>query len=232
MTAKKISVEVGHGGSDPGATSGKILEKEINLTVGLELKRELERHGIEVLMSRTSDVNDKAADFLPKAKAYKPDVGISVHANAFNGNAKGFEIFRSVNSFKTLSNLLCAYIESEVKALGQPSRGIKDSGFLMSSLPCPTAFCELGFLDNPEDYKNFDTPEKQKAFAKAYAKGILKYLGIEYKEEKGAASPQNTAASAKALYRVIAGSFSDKNNADALAKMLKAKGIDCFISVM
>jgi len=223
---KRISVEVGHGGADPGAVNGDIREKDVNLTVALELKRELERYGTQVLISRESDVNDKAADFFAKAKAFNPDVGISVHANAFNGTAKGFEIYRSTNSFKTLSNLLCSYIESEVKTLGQSSRGIKDSGFLMSSLSCPTAYCELGFIDNPDDYGKFDTAEKQKAFGRAYARGILKYLGI-------IAVPEATpAVEKKPLYRVIAGSFSDRNNADACLKALKAKGVDCFIAVL
>jgi len=226
MTAKRISVEVGHGGADPGAVCGNVREKDINLTVALELKRQLERHGAEVLISRLEDVNDKAADFFPKAKAFCPDIGISVHANAFDGKAAGFEIFRSAGNFKTLSDSLCKRIESEVKALGQVSRGVKDSGFLMSSLPCPTAYCELGFLDSPEDYKKFDTPEKLRAFGKAYAKGILGYLGIDFIEETTVAET----AKSRALYRVIAGSFSDKNNAEALAKSLKAKGVDCFIA--
>jgi len=227
MTAKKVSIEVGHGGADAGAVNGSVREKDINLAVALELKKQLERHGIEVLISRTGDANDRAADFFPKAKAFAPDAGISVHANAFNGTAKGFEVYRSTGAFKTLSNLLCAYIEAEVKAIGQTSRGIKDSGFLMSTLPCPTAYCELGFLDNPDDYGKFDTPEKQRLFAKAYAKGILDYFGIDYidSKEEGTKAPS-------VLYRVIAGSFSDKNNADALAKTLKSKGVDCFIAMM
>jgi len=222
---KRISVEVGHGGADPGAVCGGVREKDINLTVALELKRELERYGMEVLISRENDVNDKAADFFTKAKAFSPDVHVSVHANIFNGTAKGFEVFRNTNSFKTLSNLLCSHIEAEVKALGQPSRGVKDSGFLMSSLSCPTAYCELGFIDNPDDYKRFDTAEKQKAFGRAYAKGVLKYLGVD-------SVPEPASVEKKPLYRVIAGSFSDRNNAEACLKALKAKGVDCFVSLI
>jgi N-acetylmuramoyl-L-alanine amidase len=186
---KKVSIEVGHGGTDPGAVRGDIFEKNINLVVGVELKRQLERHGVEVLISRTTDAGFRVADFLARARTFNPDAGVSVHTNAFNGTARGFEVFRNTNAFKTTSNLLCAGIEKQVKALGQTSRGIKDSPFMMSSLSSPTAYLELGFLDNPNDYAQFDTPEKQRAFATAYAKGILDFLGVSWLNESNAPTP-------------------------------------------
>jgi N-acetylmuramoyl-L-alanine amidase len=233
-TGKKISIEVGHGGGDPGAVKGNVFEKNINLEVGLELKRHLERHGVSVLINRTTDTGFKVADFLAKAKIFSPDAGISVHANAFNGTAKGFEVFRNTNSFKTTSTLLCANIESQVKKLGQTSRGIKDSPFLMSSLSCPTAYCELGFLDNPADYSQFDTAVKQKSFAAAYAKGILEYLGIAWVNESAGAVPNTSASAVPAnksgtMYRVVSGSFSVKSNAQNRVDALKSKGFDAFI---
>ena len=42
---------------------------------------------------------------------------------------------------------------------------------------------EIAFIDNKEDVKCIDTLEEQKAFGIAYAKGILKYFGIEWEEE-------------------------------------------------
>ena len=203
--SKKVSIEIGHGGADPGAARGDILEKDINLSVGLELKRQLERHSVNVLINRTTDVGFKVADFLARAKNFTPDAGISVHTNAFDGSAKGFEVFRNTNAFKTQSNLLCAGIEREVKALGQTSRGIKDSPFLMSSLACPTAYCELGFLDNSSDYSRFDTPEKQRAFGTAYAKGLLEFLSIPWQDEGGESAPTPPPGSAATAYTVAKG---------------------------
>jgi len=240
---KKVSIEIGHGGTDPGAVRGNIREKDINLVVGLELKQQLERHGVNVLVNRTTDVGFRVADFLARAKTFNPDVGLSVHTNAFNGNARGFEVFRNTNAFKTPSNLLCANIEKQVKKLGQSSRGVKDSPFMMSSLSCPTAYLELGFLDNPDVYKQFNTSAKQRAFAEAYAKGVLEYFGIAWKKEGSAPTPAAAPAavsapvvsapaaqSSKVIFRVVAGSFSSKANALARANALKSKGFDAFIA--
>jgi N-acetylmuramoyl-L-alanine amidase len=234
-TAKKVSVEIGHGGADPGAVRGNIREKDINLVVGLELKRILEQNGVSVLVNRTADVGFRVADFLARARSFNPDVGLSVHTNAFNGSARGFEVFRNTNSFRTPSNLLCATIEREVKRLGQSSRGIKDSPFMMSSLNCPTAYLELGFLDNPQDHRQFDTPEKQRSFADAYARGVLSYMGVESAAPVGGGNPAPAAPAAPApaapVFRVITGSFANRANADAQVRRLKSAGFESFISL-
>jgi len=225
---KKVTIDVGHGGRDPGAVRGQIFEKHINLVVALELIRQLERHGVNVLPSRVTDVDDRSSDFFPKASAFNPDIGVSIHTNASHtGTARGFEAFRNTNSFKTQSNSLCAMIETEVRALGQTSRGIKDSPFLMSGLRCPTAFLELGFLDNPADYAQFDTEEKQRRFAVAYAKGILRFLGIAWQGEQVNNSNQKPAS----LFRVVAGSFAERKNAESRVEHLKKLGIDSFITI-
>jgi len=179
--SKKVSIEVGHGGKDPGAAANGFRESDINLVVALELERQLKRHGVDVLISRTSDCNDLAADFLPKVQLYKPDVHVSVHTNA--GGGEGFEVYKQTNNLTTASYKLCTAIEKYVKEAGQNSRGIKTCNFLMLSIPHVAAYLELGFVDNKKDLAKFDTAEKQKNFAIAYAKGILEYLGIAWVKE-------------------------------------------------
>lgn len=54
-----VTVDPGHGGVDPGNPGlyfpSGIREKDVNLQVGLALRRELERRGIKVVMTRTTD---------------------------------------------------------------------------------------------------------------------------------------------------------------------------------
>ena len=70
-----VIIDAGHGGSDGGTVSGKIIEKDINLSVALKLKTILEDNNIEVILTRNSDekmslaqrtsvANDSNADFL------------------------------------------------------------------------------------------------------------------------------------------------------------------------
>ena len=52
----KICIDPGHGGKDPGATNGSVYEKNINLAVALKLKKLLIERGLEVLLTRETDV--------------------------------------------------------------------------------------------------------------------------------------------------------------------------------
>ena len=234
--SKKVCIEIGHRSPDTGAVSviggQTIRESDINLVVGLELMRQLQRHGVEVFINRTAWEGIALSDYFKKAAAMKPDAGISVHSNSAAGTsaagtAKGFEAFRQTNSFSSKSAELCKIIEAEVKELGQSSRGIKvhfkqSVNNYINSVPAPYAYCELGFIDNPADYAQFNTEAKQKAFGTAYAKGILIFLGIAWKDETPPA-PQEV------LYRVQAGAFKDRRNAENLQAQLKSKGFNSVI---
>lgn len=186
---KKVFIGVGHGGSDPGAVANGLKEAHINLQMALELKSQLERHGVSVGISRTKDENDPLAEEIREANAFNPDLAIDVHNNA--GGGDGFEVFVQTNKYKAASQSAAKAVEAAVKAIGQNSRGIKTRlntagtdyfGFLRQ-INAPAILVEGAFIDNSADVKQVDELHEQKAFGKAYAKGILAHLGIAWLEE-------------------------------------------------
>lgn len=219
----KVFLSAGHGGSDPGATANGLQEKVINLNALLACKAELERHGVNVVASRTNDANDPVQEEVREANASKADVAVSFHANA--GGGDGFEAFYYSTSAK--GKKLAQLCEKHVKALGQNSRGCKTGNKLMfvRATNMPAVLCESFFVDNAKDKAIGDTLAEQQAFGVAYAKAILEYLGITYKAQE-ASKP--AAASGK-LYRVQVGAFSVKENAEKMADELKAKGYSAII---
>ena len=50
-----VAVDAGHGGRYPGAVNGEFMEKDFNLDISLKLRSLLERAGVQVVMSRTTD---------------------------------------------------------------------------------------------------------------------------------------------------------------------------------
>lgn len=189
MKVKKVFLGVGHGGSDAGAV-GYVVEKDINLKMATACKDYLEATGeVEVKMSRYTDENDSLNEEARECNAYDPDVAVDCHNNA--GGGKGFEAYYSI--LGGVGKTLAENIEAEVIAIGQNSRGCKTRagaggsdyyGFIRMT-KCPAVICEGVFVDNAADAAQADTDEECKAFGVAYAKGILKTLGIEDK-------PQNT----------------------------------------
>lgn len=221
MAKRKVFLGVGHGGNDSGAV-GVLTEKVINLKMATYCRDYLESAGVLVLMSRTTDENDPLTDEVKECNSFDPDLAVDIHNNA--GGGDGFEAFYS--RFGVTGRFLAENIEAEVKKIGQNSRGIKTRlnssgkdyyGFIRMT-KCPAVICEGVFVDNAADAAAADTDSECKAFGEAYARGILKTLGVKVPN-----------ASDK-LYRVQVGAFRDKTGAAALlGKLQKAGFSDAYI---
>lgn len=187
--SKKVFIGVGHGGSDPGAVANGLRESDVNLTMALAMKQELERSGVTVGISRTKDENDRLAEEIKECNIFGPDLAVEIHNNA--GGGDGFEVY--INGRDSVARQLAERIEAEVRAIGQNSRGVKVSTRLgwVNQVKAPAVLCEGFFLDS-SDRVIADTAEKQKRFGIAYAKAVLGQLGVAVNSgEQEAETPQS-----------------------------------------
>jgi N-acetylmuramoyl-L-alanine amidase len=95
-SVRRIVIDPGHGGKDPGAVGQKrTREKDINLRVGLLLKGMLERElGVEVLMTRPDDRFASLGSRTKYANDNHADLFVSLHTNAArSSSAKGLETY-------------------------------------------------------------------------------------------------------------------------------------------
>ena len=180
---KKVFLGIGHGGIDSGATANGFKEKNMTLTIGLACREYLQANGVKVGMTRTKDENDNINERIRECNAFNPDIAMDIHINSGGGN--GFESYYHYKG--GLSKKLAQNCESEVKKLGQNSRGCKikknssgtDYYAFIRETKCPAVINELGFIDNKTDLKAFDEEAELKAFGYAYARGCLKTLGLK-----------------------------------------------------
>ncbi len=222
----KVWLDAGHGGKDPGAVGNGLKEKDITLAITLKVGKELERHGVKVGYTRKNDKTVNLNSRGPLANKYGADVFVSIHTNAHNSNAQGVETYSFPNS-KNGARLAKLIQDEVLKAkLYTKNRGTKTANFaVLRQSRMPAALIETAFITNKQDAELLKN--KQNEFATAIAKGILKYLGINYKPVK---KPSNNSNS-KELYKVQVGAFSNKTNAEKLLKELKTKGFDGFIKI-
>ena len=92
---KKIVVDAGHGGKDPGARGRSgVREKFVVLDIAKRLKRNLMKNGFQVIMTRDKDEFislEKRTEIATRAKA---DLFVSVHANSNHVRAlEGIEVY-------------------------------------------------------------------------------------------------------------------------------------------
>jgi N-acetylmuramoyl-L-alanine amidase len=90
----RVVIDAGHGGHDPGAHGNGINEAELTLDVALRLQALLEKTGIEVVMTRDTDVFIPLEERTAIANREGADLFLSIHANASrNVAAHGVETY-------------------------------------------------------------------------------------------------------------------------------------------
>lgn len=184
MKKYKVFLGVGHGGSDPGAVSGDVKEKDLNLDIAVSAFNVLERHGVDVKLSRVGDEDDTLEEEIRECNEYDPTCAVDIHNNA--GGGKGAEAYYHYKG--GTSKTLAEKILTEIVKLGQNSRGAKTKlndagrdwyGFIRETA-CPAVIVECAFVDNAKDMQIIDTKAEREKMGVAIAKGILATLGIEY----------------------------------------------------
>jgi N-acetylmuramoyl-L-alanine amidase len=95
LKVRRIVVDPGHGGHDPGAMRTGLKEKDITLDVSMRLKSILEeQYGYEVLMTRDEDDYVALEERTAFANSKSADLFVSVHVNSSrNKKAKGIETY-------------------------------------------------------------------------------------------------------------------------------------------
>ena len=95
LKVRRIMVDAGHGGHDPGAMSGGLKEKDITLDVARRLKEILQsKYDFEVLMTRDADRYVPLEERTAFANSHSADLFVSVHVNSSrNKKARGIETY-------------------------------------------------------------------------------------------------------------------------------------------
>ena len=103
---KRIILDAGHGGKDPGATGRSgVKEKNVVLDITKRLKRKLEDKGFEVIMTRNSDKFISLEERTRIAARAKGDLFMSIHANANRSRSiTGAEVYYPRESAPSLKS--------------------------------------------------------------------------------------------------------------------------------
>jgi N-acetylmuramoyl-L-alanine amidase len=128
---RKIVLDPGHGGRDPGAVGpGGIAEKDIVLSIAKKLALKLKNEmGIEVVLTRKDDRFVALEDRTAIANAEDADLFISLHMNASpNAEAKGIETYYLDNTTDEAAIRLAARENATSR------KNISDLQFILSDM--------------------------------------------------------------------------------------------------
>jgi len=178
----RIAVYAGHGGSDPGAVSGGLREKDLNLAVSNAVTGILRGWGYTVINNRTTDVDRSITRDANLANENRVDAVVEIHFNSNSGTpGTGTEAFVSIRNIGRSRALASAMLD-RIAALGFVNRGVKtqlnaqgqDAFGILRLTNVPAVLLECAFINNPADMARFDT----NTMARAIADGIREVFPI------------------------------------------------------
>ena len=187
LLGKVIILDAGHGGVDAGATSGKIIEKDLNLILVKKLEKELVSRGATVYLTREDDkdlstttVNRKRSDLYNRAKYINdisPDMYISIHLNSVtNQTWKGLQVFYTTKNKE--NKLIAETISTHLIENMSNIREIKKDNtyYMYKYIKSPGVLIEAGFISNPNENYLLRKEEYQNKLVTLIEEGVEIYF--------------------------------------------------------
>lgn len=191
LKGRTIVIDPGHGGTDSGAVGVTGLkEKDFNLDAAQRLSRLLTDLGAKVIMTRTTDVLIPLEDIPAVPNSRKPDLFISIHANAMQDNPDvngtityyyitteaGNRSLRDELSLKLAADVHKAVMQ-ELRLVDKGTRQSPGRGYLvLRECQVPCILLETAFLSNPADEAQLKSDSFRQRTAEAIAAGLADYF--------------------------------------------------------
>ena len=185
---KKVVLDSGHGGEDPGTIANGITEKDYTLKISEYIHNRLDEMGVPNAMTRTSDVTLTPSERPKKVQSFYGNGGdvivVSNHINA--GSGDGAEIIYALRNNDTFARKIANEFENagqNVRKYYQrrlPSNPAKDYYYIMRDTPNnETVIVEYGFADSTGDDVS-QLKNNWENLAEAVTKAIVEYAGGKY----------------------------------------------------
>lgn len=184
-----VCIDPGHGGRDPELKlPDGTLTKNINLAVGLKIADLLNKNGVNVVLTRKSDV-----DLSPPNAPYSEYRDLQARVDIANKSGVDYFVSIHVDSAESSSaegattyifaeggqaEQFAGKVQKHIATIGQQDRGVKVENFhVLRETDAPAILVEMGFGTNSSDKADLLSNEWQARIATAVANGILEQLG-------------------------------------------------------
>ena len=178
---KRIVIDAGHGGKDPGAVNNAKHEAVGALAIAKKVGTLLKQKGYAVKYTRSTDKFLSLSERCKISNQFDADAFISIHLNsAANKQATGIETWRYEKVGATTKSLASNVQTELIAATGARDRGVKTSTtlYVLKHTVAPAVLIECGFLSNNDEAKLLFASKYQDKIAQAIVKGIQKSVQL------------------------------------------------------
>ena len=186
---KRVCLDPGHGGIQPGAVYGSMQEKDVNLKVAGYVSEGLSAIDPEIWvgMTRTWDRTVSLKERCDFSNNMNVDCFVSIHCNADPDTdepampeAKGEEIWFFKGSSEGLKLAKCLSDEVDRIFPDEPFRGLKETEglYVLKHTNDPAVLIEIGFIDKSSSVESFTDDYTLRKIGAFIARGIHEYLSL------------------------------------------------------
>jgi N-acetylmuramoyl-L-alanine amidase len=153
----KFGIDIGHNCPPDSGAEGIKSENKLTMEVGNKVIAKLENLGHTVIACKPNSartVNQSLGSRCEKANSNRVDIFVSIHFNAFNGQANGTEVFAISDAGKKVAQKVL----DEIVKLGFFNRGVKSGShlYVLRRTNMPGILIECCFIDSAKDIQLYD----------------------------------------------------------------------------
>ena len=206
---KKVVIDAGHGGTDPGAVSGNLKEKDLNLQAAQYMYKRLEELGIPATIVRNTDETlDRKERINRILNAYGNSSDVILISNHINaGGGEGAEIVYALRNNPTLAQMAldnigdAGQIERKVYQRRLPENPNKDYYFIIRDTGnLESLLVEYGFIDNANDA--YKLQNNLTDYVEGVVKAIADYVQVPYTKDSTTQENYYTVRRGDTLYSI------------------------------
>lgn len=206
---KKVVIDAGHGGADPGAVSGNLKEKDLNLQAAQYMYKRLEELGIPATIVRNTDETlDRKERINRILNAYGNSSDVILISNHINaGGGEGAEIVYALRNNPTFAQMAldnigdAGQIERKVYQRRLPENPNKDYYFIIRDTGnLESLLVEYGFIDNANDA--YKLQNNLTDYAEGVVKAIADYVQVPYTKDSTTQENYYTVRRGDTLYSI------------------------------
>ena len=193
-TKYTVCLDPGHGPDTVnGSPDGSYKEREFAWDMYTRIRPLLERHGVNVICTRTEDTKPSLTARCEVSNKAGADLFVSLHSNADGGSgwgtARGLLVYTSSGPMTAKRNVAATAIVNRAHEAGVL---LHESGVthqieytVLAKTDAPAVLIEYGFHTNQEDIGLLKDISYRDKLAEATAKGVCDFLGIDWTAESG-----------------------------------------------
>ena len=202
-TKYTVCLDPGHGPDTVnGSPDGSYKEREFAWDMYTRIRPLLERHGVNVICTRTEDTKPSLTARCEVSNRAGADLFVSLHSNAEGvsgwGTTRGLLVYTSSGPMTAKRNVAATAIVNRAHEAGVLLHG---SGVahqieytVLAKTDAPAVLIEYGYHTTREDVDLLKNSSYRDKLAEATAKGVCDFLGIAWTAESGVDGTDTPAA--------------------------------------